>query len=338
MTLHIRLAIVGCGAVAEVCHAPALKALRWAPAVLVDPAPARRRSVAAILRVSPIEAARATDVLDSFDAAIVSVPHWLHAPVCVELLRAGKHIFVEKPMAPTVAACAAMNRAAAEGGAKLAVALFRRRFPAGRWLKEAIDSNALGRLRRIVVRDGYDYIWPLTTDFLWRKEEAGGGVLIDTGAHTFDQLIWWFGEPSGLEYADDSDGGVEASCVVRMTWPSGLEGRIELSRTQDLSNTLTLDSDKGRLSIALAGYDVGGSPGMLDFRSEQLGKPPFRRWRLRPPFRAQLMSFAAWVSGEPAELVSGEEAARSVALIERCYAKRRRLERPWISYTGLINV
>src|SRR5215471_1834269 len=100
MKPHVRLAIIGCGAVVELRHAPALRALGWVPTVLVDPSAARRRSVAAILRASPIEAERVRDVFDRFDAAIVSVPHVLHEVLCLELLNAGKHVLVEKPMAP----------------------------------------------------------------------------------------------------------------------------------------------------------------------------------------------------------------------------------------------
>lgn len=54
--------------------------------------------------------------------------------------------------------------------------------------------------------------------------------------------------------------------------------------------------------------------------------------------RQQLLHFVAYIQGEPAHVVSGDEAARSVTLIERCYAVRKRLERPWIHYVDANSV
>jgi predicted dehydrogenase len=159
-------------------------------------------------------------------------------------------------------------------------------------------------------------------------------VLIDTGSHTLDQVVWWFGEPSDVEYFDDADGGVEANCHARMRWRSGFEGEVELTRTRVLPNNFTLETDKGRLTLAVSGGGLKGSLGMLDYRSARFGRPPFRANDAFDQFRNQLVQFQGHVRGERANVVSGEDAARSVALIERCYAVRRRLELPWIYYTS----
>jgi len=55
--------------------------------------------------------------------------------------------------------------------------------------------------------EGNVYSWPVASDFFFRKETAGGGVLMDTGVHTFDMLLWFFGEISDLDYRDDAFGG-----------------------------------------------------------------------------------------------------------------------------------
>lgn len=230
---HPRIAIVGCGAAAEQRYVPALKQCGWLPTVLIDTSAERRFAVAALFGCAPVECEDAMAAADAFDVAIVATPHVLHERLCVDLLRAGKHVFVEKPMAHTKAACAAINCAATETGVKVAVGLFCRQAVAGRWLKEALQANAFGRICRFEISEGHEYVWPLTTDLMWRKEQAGGGVLIDTGAHTMDQVVWWFGEPDEIEYFDDADGGVEANAIARMRWMSGLSGEIELSRTLD---------------------------------------------------------------------------------------------------------
>jgi predicted dehydrogenase/nucleoside-diphosphate-sugar epimerase len=326
-----RLAIIGCGAVAEQRHAPALKDLGWKPTALIDVSAARRRAVAELLNSAPVEAEEIVAALPAFDAAIVSVPHFLHEQVCVELLRAGKHVLVEKPMALTKAACRAMNLAAAESGARLGVAFFRRQWPAGRWLKEALDADAFGKIRRFTIREGYNFNWPLTTDSMWRKEQAGGGVLADTGAHTMDQIIWWFGEPDEVEYFDDNEGGVEANALVRLRWGGGLEGEIELTRTWTVENELTLETEKGALALSMSGNRLLAADGMLAFKSTVVKKPPFAQATWFEMFRQQLIQFRSYIDGRPAHIVTGDEGARSVALIERCYERRRTLNLPWRS-------
>jgi predicted dehydrogenase len=333
MDVSPRIAIVGCGAVVEQRHASVLKQLGWRPTVLIDTSAQRRLAVATLFETAPMESDDAIAVADCFDMAIVATPQGLHERICVDLLRAGKHVFVEKPMAHSSFACAAMNRAAAESGAKLAIALFRRQATAGRWLKEALQVGAFGQLRRFEIQEGYEYDWPLTTDSMWRKEQAGGGVLIDTGAHTMDQVVWWFGEPDEVEYFDDADGGVEANALVRMRWRSGLEGEVELSRTRRASNKLALECEKGALNLSMSGNEFGVSTdAMLAFSSSGFHKPPFEPTNWTAMFREQLFQFSSYIRGQIGHVVSGQEGARSVALIERCYAVRRRLEQPWIHY------
>lgn len=328
-----RLAVVGCGAVIAERYIGAFSRSNWAPAVLIDPSQERRREIAGLLKSRPEEASSASAVLDKFDAAIVAVPHQLHEPVCVELLAAGKHVLVEKPMASSISACDAMNAAARNSGAKLAIALMRRQSKSGQWLKDAISAQAFGVLRKFVIREGYEYAWPLASDSMWRPAQSGGGVLMDTGAHTMDQIVWWFGTPDEIEYFDDNDGGVEADALVRMRWKSGLEGVVELSRTRRLSNALHLHTDRGVLTMGMAASDVVGDNQMLEYASPRVGNPPFGSAISADFFITQMNAFADYIAGKDANVVDGEEGAKSVALIAQCYSVRRPLEMPWISYT-----
>jgi predicted dehydrogenase len=332
MSDSLRLAIVGCGAVVEQRYLGAMRRCKWLPAALIDPSPARRRTIAGALGIQPREAACASEALDAFDAAIVAAPHALHEPLCTELLRAGKHVLVEKPMAATPAQCAAMLAAADEGGARLAVALMRRQAKAGRWLKEALAARAFGRVHRFAIHEGYEYAWPLASDSMWRREQAGGGVLIDTGAHTTDQVIWWFGVPDELEYFDDADGGVEANALLRLKWRDGSSGTVDLSRTRTLSNRLVLSTEMGQLTLGMAGNELQAPPAMLAFESRSVGKPPFPAIQSPDLFVDQLAEFRKFAASQPAAVVDGADAARSVGLIDRCYAARQRLELPWLHY------
>ncbi len=302
---------------------------------MFDASPERRRSVAALLGTRPIEAERASLALDAFDAAIVEAPLAQHAELCSELLRAGKHVLVEKPMALTGAACAEVNRAAAQGNARIAVALMRRYAPAARWLKEGFDASAFGRVTRFVLREGYDQ-WPLLTESLWSRHDAGGGALSDAGAHALDQILWWFGAPGTFEYFDDVDGddGVEANCLVRMHWATGLQGEIELSRSRLLSNRTTVTTEKGSLSLAMSGNLLKMATKAAGNGPSPIAAPRFKTISWSDLFQEQLVQFRAYAAGQPATVVTGNEAVHSVELIERCYAARRPLDLPWIPYSA----
>src|SRR5438093_1117178 len=104
---ELRVAIVGCGAVTELAHLPAAQCVRDCRiTLLVDPNRARRELLARSFNVDRT-AADVASFADCFDAAIVAVPHALHAPITCELAALGKSVLVEKPMAHTAGECGA---------------------------------------------------------------------------------------------------------------------------------------------------------------------------------------------------------------------------------------
>ena len=125
-----RIAILGCGAVTELCHLPAFRRLERSPALLVDRDLERAQLLADGCGAAVAE--HWAPHLDTFDAAIIALPHHLHANVAVELLSQGKHLLVEKPMALGGAACDAMVSAAEASRVVLAVGQVRRFWHANR--------------------------------------------------------------------------------------------------------------------------------------------------------------------------------------------------------------
>lgn len=118
-----RIAVNGCGAVTERGHLPAAaRAEKVQVTLLVDKNRSRAEDLARQYKV-PHVAEDYTQIWDKADAAIVALPHYLHAPVSIELLRAGCHVLVEKPMALSSGECDQMLEAARAGNAVLAVGL-----------------------------------------------------------------------------------------------------------------------------------------------------------------------------------------------------------------------
>ena len=179
--------------------------------------------------------------------------------------------------------------------------------------------------------EGFDYGWPVASDANWRPELGGGGVLTDTGGHTLDQLVWWLGELEVLEYLDDAMGGMETDCRIQLRTAGGATGTVELSRTRNLSNTITLETEAGTLKVSLIGNDVEAEPeSLLKLDVPEVGQPAFRTQQHASLFEAQLGNFRDAIQGRAEMLVSFGLAAESVRLTERCYQMRQYWDLPWV--------
>lgn len=326
-----RVMLVGCGAIAERGILPALTRMGVIPAVLADANLARAEALAAQFRV-----ARAISdyrsALRDVDAAAVAVPHALHASVCSDLLGHGIHVFVEKPMALTTSECATLIAAAEERKLALAVGLMRRYRHSALWMKAALSSGVLGPPHSVDVREGFEYSWPAASDSFFRRDSAGGGVLLDTGSHTIDLLLWWLGDASVVSYRDDEHGGVEAECVLELAFASGCRGRVELSRTRRLRNSAVFRWRHSAIEVPLHHNELTARPRRLLQR-----KPDGRPGNELPPqdigdlVTLELGDWLRAIAEGGDVQVDGTEGARAIAVIEQCYARRRPLELPWVS-------
>ena len=330
-----RIAVIGCGAVTERGHLPAtVKLDRAQVTLLVDKNRSRAEELARRFKV-PHVADDYTLTLDQVDAAIVALPHYLHAPVSIDLLKRGIHVLVEKPMALNVAECDAMIEAAQHSGAKLAVGIMRRFLPSYQFVKAIVDTGFLGRIESFDIREGFVYKWPVASDFFFRKETAGGGVLVDTGAYTMDTVLYWFGNCNSLEYLDDNMGGVEANCEIHLQMENGVEGYVELSRTRDLRNTAIIRGEGGTIEVSVRSSSISIHPNGLS--SKVVGNvleaqtTALKGESLVDLLEAELEDWVEAITSKREPRVPGEEGRKSVALIEACYKNRKPLELRWLS-------
>ncbi len=324
-----RLALIGCGAVVEHNHLPALGRIGWRPTLLVDPHLERARALAATVGANA--ASDFHDHLSEFDAAFVSAPHSLHAPLSCALLEHGKAVLVEKPIANTSAQGERMVATADAVGLPLGVGLMRRHLKAARWAKSVLESGAIGEITSFDVRDGFVYQWMVTSDAIWRKETAGGGVLMDVGTHILDLLLWWVGHADVVSYKDDDYGGVEADCIMELSLPNGARGVVELSRTRNLRQTAIIRGSRGWIEVGVDTNVVrASSPDLLGPRWTRPRARPFPAQSYPDLFEAQVRHWRDVLTAGVEPAVSGREGIASVDLIERCYAAREAWELPWV--------
>lgn len=328
---EIKLAVIGCGAMTELAYMPALAGSnKFDVTILVDIVQTRAQLLANKYGVPAV-----TDdyrkTLGKVDAAIIVLPHFLHAPVTIDLQQHGIHVLVEKPMALKTSDCDEMMRAASDAGALLAVGLIRRFYGSSRVVKQVLESNLLGDIMSFDFREGFNYNWDAVSDYAFRKE-AGGGVLADCGAHVLDLLLWWLGDFQDFTYYDDAFGGVEADCELYLRLQEGVEGVAELSRTRTLRNSFIIRGDKATLEIG-TGFNsfvhlkLGDQNPVLNLSvaGNKLTDETFLDIILR-----QLDDFGDSIINNREPFVSGREGKRAVELIESCYASRQPLKKPWV--------
>ncbi len=328
----VRLAIVGCGAVTAIHHLPAVHASRHAEVtLLVDQDRARAEALARRYGV-PEVATDARAVAGKAEGAIVALPNHLHAPVSIDLLSRGIHVLVEKPMALDLAEADAMIDTARTWSALLGVGLEFRFFDGSRFVHDLLRDGLLGPIRRFDLRQGVIPRWPFATDFMLRKEMAGGGVLADFGVHVLDLLLWWLGDWESVEYRDDAAGGVESDCEMTLAMRSGARGTVEVSRTRNLRNTCFLEGDRGRLEVGIWDPDpvlrlhLEGSEVVMEGRGR---RGEAGALTMAGAFVRQVDDFAEAIRTPRETFIPGAEGRRSLALIRACYEQRRPLVLPW---------
>lgn len=330
----VKVGIVGCGAVAELYYAPALRALERDGHVqvvsLTDVDPKRLAKLAAFFPAARTRAELPTG--DDVQLAIVATPAHLHAQQAIALLDQGIGVLCEKPLAVRSAEAAGILVAAARGDAVLAVGLVRRWVPALLQIGRFCAEEIFGPVRGFAVQEGGPFDWPAVMPSFSDPAQTGGGVLLDLGVHALDVLGWWFGEATAVEYADDAAGGLEAACRIELAFnykDDVVAGSVVLSHDWPTPNTWTVAFDRATVVWRVGQADrleilPTGSSHWLVSQLETAG-PDGRRSAdtFAQAFTRQVLDVVQAVAQSRPPRVSGAEALPSLRLIERCHAVRK---------------
>ena len=131
--------------------------------------------------------------LKEIDAVFISTPDFMHEEMAVAALKAGKAVYLEKPMAITIEGCDRILKTAMQTGSKLFVGHNMRHFPVILKMKEVIDSGMIGEVqcgwcRHFIGYGGDAYFRD------WHSEQRySTGLLLQKGAHDIDVMHWLMG-------------------------------------------------------------------------------------------------------------------------------------------------
>ncbi|WP_419992415.1 Gfo/Idh/MocA family protein [Streptomyces boninensis] len=127
---------------------------------------------------------------DDLDAVLVATPDHTHAPITIDALRAGKAVYLEKPMATTLEDADAVLRTAYETGSRLYVGHNMRHMGVVRLLRDLVARGDIGRPRSVWIRHfvghGGDFFFKD-----WHAERAKvNSLLLQKAAHDLDAMHW----------------------------------------------------------------------------------------------------------------------------------------------------
>jgi UDP-N-acetyl-2-amino-2-deoxyglucuronate dehydrogenase len=207
MPTPLKLAFLGCGAIARF-HLDGI--LEQVPDIRVtaaidtdaDKAQAFADETGAQAFSSLDEALAQGD----FDAVDIMLPHDLHEETAIRCFKAGKHVLLEKPMAPTLDACQRILTAAQDSGRVFMIAENAQYWPEVVKARDLIQQGAIGEVftaRAAFVMEFDSYWFKEQKPWRFQLGRTGGGIAIDGGSHWLRPLRLWMGEIESIVGAVD---------------------------------------------------------------------------------------------------------------------------------------
>lgn len=200
------------------------------------------------------------------DAVLIATPHHLHELIAIGAADAGKHILLEKPMAPTTRACDAINAAVAAAGVHLMIGHVMHFAQPCLKAKEIIASGRIGK--PVLGSSWMIKLWMESNRRGWHMNTAsGGGMLMTAGIHALDRLVWLMGQDvvsvNALAGTFFHDQEADDSALIGLRFADGGIGQVQsvgyrngaMGFAMDLvceNGTLRIDFDHG-VSIGVDG-------------------------------------------------------------------------------------
>ncbi len=264
----------------------------------------------------------------AIDVILVTTPHHLHAPIAIAAARAGKHVYVEKPLAPSLADCIAMHRAAEQSGVHLLPGhLMRFALPITA-AAEHLATGALGRPR--VGRSGTRKRWMESNRRPWHlTREAGGGMLLTAGIHALDRLMLLMGsDVSAVSATSENlfhDQPVPDVDLALLRFAAGGLGVLGSVGHRDLTmvNDTEIGCEDGTLRIDLdTGVRIGQGGHWRDLPGSS--EPD---WPLRALERGWAAMRAALLHGTPLPVTAAQGGAviATIAATQQSSSERREI-------------
>jgi len=318
-----RMAVLGTGAISQIVHIPILAEREDVTlAAVADSDRAKAASVAARFGVGEVREPDEVVEDEGIDAVLVCTPSHLHEEQALAAIQAGKHVFVERPMALDAQGAERLVAAARATGVRLVVGMPHRFRPEVAALRSFVAGGELGRL--YAVRGSWLTRSTRVQRTSWRHVRAsGGGALLDLGVSALDLCMWVVGYPEVARVSASmtpGDSDVEVAATVFAETVDGVALTLEVSSSYF--------AGEDRYYARVMGTEGSGSLPPLEIYRQLGGRPldvtprqPRPRGGENPytnAYRRLLDAFVRTVSGK-GEIGLPEEQIQLMRLVEAAY-------------------
>jgi predicted dehydrogenase len=243
-------------------------------------------------------------------------------------------VLIDKPMCTSVSQGESILAAAAATGATVAVGYATRFRENVELMKELLDDRAFGCVRSFVNRFGTSGGWSPKSGYILDKKTSGGGVLVVSGTHFLDRMLFWLGYPDECDLESDSESGQEANCRANFRYRLDervINGSAIYSKTTMLPAGTVFDTEQGYLILG----EMDSSEVIFRPHNRPRAEHVIRR-RGAPVFTPGIGSFElqmddfvdACLDGRSPR-VDGHQGQRSMQLLQELYSASTLLDTRW---------
>ena len=322
----VKLALVGCGNVAQVVHLPILQRMADVQILaVVDPDKHKAKAIAERAGIpasfASLDALLSSPIAGDIQAVDICTPTDTHLPLAIAAMQAGKDVLVEKPIARTAKEAKEMVACANKYERKLMVGMNTRFRQDTILLKTFIEKNELGKI--FYIKSGWLKQQSGMSAWHQQKEKSGGGVILDLGIVMLDMALWLLNYPdvttvSASTYHQHTK-TVEDSAAVFLRFANDLTFTTEVSwtfqREGDFFYCNVFGDDGSAFINPLKVYKrIHGN--LVNLTS---AKPQTPVSLYKKSYETELRHFINAVKGIVPLISTGEEAMKRMTVVDAIY-------------------
>jgi predicted dehydrogenase len=318
-----KIAVIGLGSVAQLVHLPNLIKIKNAQITAVaEINKSRLHSVADKYEIKK-RFSNYSDLIksDEVDAVIISTPTYLHKQMAIDCLNANKDVLVEKPLARNSDEAKEIIECAKKNNRKLMIGMNLRYRPDCMLIRSLIDAKEIGD--PFYIKCGWIRKQSSSEKWFSRREEAGGGVILDLGVNLIDLALWLADYPKAISVSTKNYH--HRSKKLEDTSISLIRCEKDITISIEASWSLTEEKDLFYANVYGTKGSIGANPFKLikvyDDEHIDLGSTyndsPTEAFK--KSYLNELKSFIGAIRGLNPVFSSGDEALQMIKIAETMY-------------------
>jgi len=332
MVMTLKVGLIGCGEIGRLRAAALAKSDSLKLIAVSDLDQERAASVASKYGVPGEQDWHVFLRREEVDAVIVSTPPSLHAEMCIEALRSGKHVLCEKPLGRTPIECQNMVTAAEENNRFLATGFNYRFYPSIEKARSLLDGGVIGELDHVRAYSGYSAT-EHNHDWIHDVGMMGGGALRDNGIHLIDLTRYFLGEVEDVTGLVSNSvwgfKGCEDNGFALLRSPTGKAASLQASWTEWTGYRFLVEIYGTRGCIRAWCFPMLTQVTWAKERGGRTRKKNYffpmihiwehlrsYRWVVTRSFVQELWAFSRAINGELTEVATGRDGMRAVEIAD----------------------